>query len=113
MPGGIGRCAGAAADSERVRGWAEGIALGGGVDLGVPYREHEAPKVAHVEVAEAAVAHRELPASVPLGGPHVGEALERSFVGDLDGVPLDHDVQPLVPAIAAGGQNDVRVGAQV
>jgi hypothetical protein len=38
---------------------------------------------------------------------------ERVLVSDLSGVAFDHDVQLLVPVVAAGGQDHVRVGAHV
>ena len=40
-------------------------------------------------------------------------AAEHGVVGDLHRLALDHDVQAAVPPVAAGGQHDVRVTAQV
>jgi hypothetical protein len=72
-----------------------------------PNGEHEGHPTTFV--VKAAVAHQELPSSVPLGSPRLGEAFEHVIVGDLDGVALDHDVEPFVPVVAAGRQNHVCV----
>src|SRR5205085_5175260 len=54
---------------------------------------------------KAAVAYQEFPASVPLGGPRLGEASQRLIIGDLNGVSLDHHVESLSPLVAASRQN--------
>src|SRR5688500_6665239 len=64
-------------------------------------------------MVEGALAPLELPAPVPLRAPGVGESLQRLVVRDLNGVALDDHVEPVVPAVAAGRQDHVRVGAQV
>src|SRR5690348_5085914 len=75
-------------------------------DLGWLYRAHEGRAA---PVAKCAGVHLVLPPPVPLHGPRLGEALEHFVVGEPDGVALHHHVQPLVPAIAAGGQDHMRV----
>jgi hypothetical protein len=35
------------------------------------------------------------------------------LIGDALGLSLDHDVQPLIPPVTAGGQDDVGVGREV
>src|SRR6266566_2852137 len=87
------------------------VALGERDDFGGRYREHEGRTTTFV--VKAAVARQELPSSVPLGGPRLGEAFEHVIVGELDGVALDHDVEPFVPVVAAGRQNHVRVPTKV
>src|ERR1019366_8852816 len=85
-------------------------------DLDRPDREHEDllwEDIEFIVVVKAAVADQVLPSSVPLRRPHLGQTRERVIVGDLDSVALDHDVQPCVPLVAAGGQDHVRAGAQV
>ena len=46
-------------------------------------------------------------------GPGGSEPFERGPVGHALGLALDHHVQPLVPPVAAGGHDDVRVAGQV
>ena len=89
-------------------GLAERVALGVSVDLDRRHREHLAREIIMVK---AAIARLELPSTVPFGGPHLGEALEHIVVGDPDGVALDHDIEPAVPAVAArapGGSHPTR-----
>jgi hypothetical protein len=85
--------------------------LGEGEDLGGRHREYEGRTA--ILVVKAAAARLVLPSSVPLGRPRVSEALEHVLVGGLDCIAFDHDVEPPVPLVAAGGEDYVRVGAQV
>src|SRR6185312_10977127 len=81
--------------------------------LGRPHREHVHRCGVGVGsallVGEAAVAHAEGPAAVPLVGPCARESPQRGVVGHAHGLALDDDVRPLVPAVATGRQHDVRV----
>src|SRR5262249_26844243 len=104
----------AGAQSEPVRGGAERIPLSVSEyfrwpdpeDLGLARR-------VITGIPEGAVADRELPPAVPPGGERGGDVAEHDFVGDLDGVALQDNVHPSIPAAAAGGQHDVRIGTQV
>jgi len=63
---------------------------------------------------KSAIAHLVLPLSIPFRGPRPGETLESVIiVRDLDGVAFNHDVDSLVPLVAAGEQDDVWVVFQV
>src|SRR5215471_21849397 len=86
------------------------FALGKSQDLGGLYREHEGRAA---PVVKCAAVHLVLPPPVPLRGPRLGQALEHFVVGEPDGVALDHHVQALVPAVAAGSQDHVRVALEV
>ena len=85
-------------------------AFGEREDLGRRYGEHDG--VASF-VMEPAVAYLVSPTPVPFGGPRRCNTSEHVIVGDLDGVAFYHDIQPGVPVVAAGGQDHVRVAAQV
>src|SRR5260221_11543370 len=95
--------------SEPVPGLAE-CALAERKDLVRSYREDQGFPG---EVMEAAVACLVLPSPVPLVCPRLSQALQHRVVGDLNGVALDHDVQPVLPVVAAGYEDHVRVAAQV
>jgi hypothetical protein len=60
---------------------------------------------------KSAIAHLVLPLSIPFRGPRPGETLESLIVRDLDGVAFNHDVDSLVPMVAAGEQDDVWVAS--
>src|SRR5262249_40280001 len=96
--------------SEDMPGMAEG-ALRERQNLGRPDPIHQ--RFMSVLIPEAAARCLELPSAVPLGGPGIGEATQPGGVSDPDGVALDHHVEPLVPAVAAGRQDDVRVRAEI
>src|SRR5262249_16646982 len=64
-------------------------------------------------VVQAAVPRLVLPSPIPLRSPRLGETLERLVVGDLNGFAFDHDVEPVIPFVAAGRQYHIGVVAQV
>src|SRR5207248_2544482 len=64
-------------------------------------------------VPEAAVVYLVMPAPVPLRRPRLCETFEDALVHDLDGLALDHDVEPSLPLVATGRQDHVLVGSQV
>lgn len=82
-----------------VTGVAEG-AFGKREDLGGRDGEHEDRVIAFV--VKDAAKHFLVPSSVPLGGPRLGEAFKHGIVGELDCITLHHNVEPAVPAVAAG-----------
>jgi hypothetical protein len=45
--------------------------------------------------------------------PFHSEALEAAFGGDLDRLALDDDVEPSIPLVAAGREDDIWVAAQI
>src|SRR5262245_41664085 len=103
------RLLGVAPPPERVPGRAEWIALVVGEYLHGRDREHHRFAVA-IRIAEAATASDEFPPPVPPSGERAGNPAEHGIVAHPHRVALYHDVQPLVPAVAAGGQRHVLVG---
>src|SRR3954451_13937782 len=87
---------------EPVARLAEG-AFGEREHLGGLHREHE-DRAAPTLVPEAAVVHLVVPAPVPLRRPRLCKLLEDALVPHLDGLALDHDVEPSLPLIATGRQ---------
>src|SRR5215510_1468374 len=87
------------------------VALAEGEDLGGCYREDQGHTA--IFVVKRTVTDLVVPSSVPLRGPRRREAFQRAVVANLDGITLDHHVQPTVPAVAAGGQGHVRACAQI
>ena len=57
--------------------------------------------------------HLVVPAAVPLRLPRLCEPFEDALLDHLDGLALDHDVEPSLPVVATGHQDHVRVGSQV
>src|SRR5215469_7211697 len=98
------------ARSESVRGVAE-ASLAECEHFGGSYRVDL--RIAAVRVVETAVFDLVLPPAVPSGRPSAGEPGEQRIVGDRHGIALDDDVEPFVPGAASGGEDDVRVDAQV
>jgi hypothetical protein len=76
------------------------------------HREDE-DRAAPTRVPEAAVVHLVVPAPVPLRRPRLCETFEDALVHHLDGLALDHDVEPSLPLVATGRQDHVLVGSQV
>src|SRR5512146_833268 len=68
-------------ESELVAGLASMVTSGARVDPGRRDREHEDWLRVTLLVVKAAVAHQELVASIPLGGPHLGKAFKHGLVG--------------------------------
>ena len=99
--------------TETVTGVGE-AALAEGQDPFGPDREHQdLVMVGVVGVLEARVGDDVVPSPVPLRCPHRGHSLEPIAVLESFGLAFDHDVEPLVPVIAAGQENDPAVGAEV
>ena len=82
--------------SKRRRVWLKGSPLESAYTLVGMSREH-ARRTFFAFVLKDAIAHLPLPASVPLGGPYLGEASQHLIVTDLNSVTLNHHVQPIVP----------------
>src|SRR5271165_3800100 len=98
--------------TEAVAGLAE-AALGEREDLGRADLEHQRLPLPAARALEGAVADLELPLPVPLSCPGLCEPGEEGIVGHPYGVAFGHHVEPLVPPVAAGQQQHVRVAAQV
>ena len=96
--------------SEPMTGVGEG-ALGEREDLGRLDLEREGHPA--ILVVKAVAFPLVLPSPVPFRGPCRGEALEHIIVGNLDGITLDHDIEPCFPMGAAGHDNYVRVPMKV
>src|SRR5438034_646869 len=86
--------------------------LGEREDLGRLNREHE-DRVGVCLVPKSALVHFVVPAAVPLRLPRPCEPFEDALIDHLDGLALDHDVEPSLPFVATGHQDHVLVGPQV
>src|SRR6266496_2873572 len=75
--------------------------------------QEDEDRAAPTLVPEAAVVHLVVPAPVPLRRPRLCETFEDALVHHLNGLALDHDVEPSLPLVAAGRQDHVLVGSQV
>src|SRR5215469_4534458 len=64
-------------------------------------------------MVKAAILDAELPPAVPLGGPCRRQAAQLVIVCHPRRIALDHNVQALIPAIAAGQEYYVLVATQV
>src|SRR5581483_6552016 len=94
------RCACRARPSEPVPGFPERVALGVGKDLGRGHGEHHRVTVA-VGSVKGAIACGPLPPPIPLCPERRGDATQYLIVGDVDRLALHHDIEAVVPPVAA------------
>jgi hypothetical protein len=91
---------------------AERVALGEGEDSRRLYRE-DFTLGSRIGVPEAAVVHRELPPPVPFALPSLRQSGEYFWVRDLHRIAFNRHVNATTPLVAAGDEDNVRIGAQI
>src|SRR5437870_1232854 len=62
---------------------------------------------------EHAVFDLEVPVAVVLAAPQIRQVAQPGFVGQLNTAPFDHDVESVLPLVAAGREHHLRVPDEV